>query len=194
MLLNAVCYAIYGSTPRGVKVEELVRRGSKKCSVTLELHDHGVAYRIVRSRKPNSLRFYANGVIVEDKPQDAIDRVIGLSLKTFYRCIYFPQKSDTSYLISNDRDKKEILANIIEDLTSFDVANGTEKEDVKVLESKKSNLRYSHGVLDDSVSELIGDLDYHSEKSTEFESDKEKSMAALANSNQLPWEKLDKVA
>jgi len=181
-LVSAIAFALYSGVPRDIKIDEVVRRGCKKCSVCLDFDEDGVAYRIERGRKPNFLRFLINGVEVEDDPQKAIERVIGLSLKTFYRCIYFPQKTDTNYLISNDRDKKEILTNILDDLSIFDLVERKIKEEVKGVKSSLESLGYSLGSVTGSLTETVSNMEYYKEKSENFEEERSSKISSLSES------------
>ena len=122
-ILSAIAWGGYGEIPKDANVDEVIRHGQKSCEVRLE-HDD---FTIVRSRGPNDLCVYYPG---KDKPyrgkdaretQKHIEKLLGMTFKTFCQSIYFPQNYPNKFVTANQEDKGRILSEIL-DLEQFDRA------------------------------------------------------------------------
>lgn len=103
-LVDAISWACYGYTARGVSGDSVVNSKVKKgCWVCVELEDDVAIYTIERKRKPNALTLTvldkATGKSTpltkgtEKETQEVIDRVLGCSLEVFLAAIYAGQET-----------------------------------------------------------------------------------------------------
>lgn len=93
--VSALTYALYGEAIGKIKKDNLINKiNAKDMLVTLDFEVNGSSYRLERGRKPNVLRFLANGQVygntVTDEAQGdnketqkEIERVIGMSSELF---------------------------------------------------------------------------------------------------------------
>lgn len=94
LLLDALCWALWGSTIRGSKSAKVVNRHRKKnCVVTVAFEDQGNEYKVVRHQadkehyKANDLEFFVNGTsdvgssIAET--QASVTEALGFEFSTF---------------------------------------------------------------------------------------------------------------
>jgi len=104
-IVDALCWAIYGVTARGVTGDAVVNKTTKKnCSVTVILEDGSEKYRVTRYRKDAT---YKNQVIIhkvdgssstdiskgtDKETQEVINQVIGCSLDVFMAAVYAGQE------------------------------------------------------------------------------------------------------
>jgi DNA repair exonuclease SbcCD ATPase subunit len=137
-LFHALSWCIYGELPKDIKVEELIRRGEKSCSVTVIFAIDSVQYTVTRKR-PSSLEFTIGNEKQKGNPkylQALIEQTIGLSYKQFLITSYFPQKGDSSRFIKqNDSMAKDFLSTIL----SFNKTEQAYKKlhlELKELETK----------------------------------------------------------
>lgn len=110
-IADALCWALYGKTARGLAGDAVVNRTAKKdCRVVVNLEEGNDQYSIIRYRKDstdkNLLRFHywPNGVVdksvtvvtltegTEKLTQDKIERVLGCSYEVFRAAIYAGQE------------------------------------------------------------------------------------------------------
>lgn len=106
-IVDAICWAIYGTTARGISTDAVVNRKAKKdCQVAVVLVDGDKEYRIVRHRKHSvgknmvtvSERDLTTGAGADiskgtDKEtQEVIDAVMGCSLDVFMAAVYAGQE------------------------------------------------------------------------------------------------------
>ncbi len=93
-LMQALSYAAFDAPINKIRKDNLINRtNGKGMMVTLEYSSKGVDYKIERGRRPNTLRFYVNGVEQsEDKDtaqgenkdtQKEIERTLGMSHDMF---------------------------------------------------------------------------------------------------------------
>jgi DNA repair exonuclease SbcCD ATPase subunit len=115
-LFQALSWCLYGEIPRDVKVEELVRRGQKACSVSTTFEIDGSKYVVTR-RRPSGVDLVVNNEKFKGNPkliQAVIEQTIGLSYDQFLITSYFPQNEDSSrFLKQNDTKAKDFLSAIL---------------------------------------------------------------------------------
>lgn len=96
MLLDALTWALWGSTVRGLTSDEVINNQIQcNCSVAIDFEDAGNSYQIVRYRKnktdknwkPNDLVLFHNGEDVSgpsiSATQDMINSLVGIDFITF---------------------------------------------------------------------------------------------------------------
>ncbi len=167
-LMNAICYALFGSLPTSIKADDVINVNSDNgCTVELLLENNSTSYKIIRGRKPNIIRFYVNDEEKNDidskKTQSLIEKTLNINFDIFINSVYFSQNSQ-SFLHLNDASKKEMLTNIL-NLNVFDSANEIVKSTIRQQED--AILEYSANVklldsnkiqLSDQVSSLLSHL------------------------------------
>lgn len=94
-IVQAICYAIYGSPLTQIKKDNLINKtNSKNMEVVLEFEKNGEKHRIERGRRPNYLKWLVDNKIVNSPDTDEaegdsrwtqkeIERVIGISHTLF---------------------------------------------------------------------------------------------------------------
>lgn len=97
VIIQALSYALFGEPINKIKQDNLINRtNGKNMVVTVDFEVRGVAYRIVRGRKPNVLKFFINEQEQKSsddsqgdsrETQDAIERVIGMTADMFRQII-----------------------------------------------------------------------------------------------------------
>ena len=85
-LWDAVCFALYGTSVKGLRAADLVTSGQQVLSVSLELKIDDSTYVIHRTAPPMRIH-------LDDEPyeQDGIDRLVGLSRGRFLNSVIFGQ-------------------------------------------------------------------------------------------------------
>jgi len=141
--VNALCWGLYGKLPKDVKIDEVIRRGTKSCSVEIIFTD----YSIIRQRGPNKLYIKMNGQLIAEKDaketQKRIESLIGLSFEAFCQTIYFAQNYPKKFITANQEEKAIILSEI-QDLSKFDEARTKVKNDLSQIKQAIENTRLDH--------------------------------------------------
>jgi DNA repair exonuclease SbcCD ATPase subunit len=120
---DALCWALYGTTARGVEGDEVVNRAAgKNCHVYVEIVDGDDAYAIIRYRKhtkeKNGLRLVhvdRSGVETdltqgtEKLTQAKIDKILGCSYEVFKAAIYCGQEQQIDIPALTDKGLKVLV-------------------------------------------------------------------------------------
>ena len=121
---ECIVYALYGKTiksPKKISHKDVINNKSgKKLSVELCFDD----YKIVRTRKPDSLRVWKSDASVFDESteitlggmpttQELIENIIGLSYESFLNVCVFTDDNGSSFLELEPNDKRKIIENLL---------------------------------------------------------------------------------
>ena len=98
-ILNALCYALYGTAISNIKKDNLINKiNGKNMLVSLEFENNGINYKVERGRKPNILKFVVNDIVHGGEELDEargemkdtqveINQAIGVSYELFKHVI-----------------------------------------------------------------------------------------------------------
>ena len=117
-LFEAIFWCLFGKTTKGLGATDVVRRGKKKCSVTLEIElVDGRTLVLTRERTPAlALSATIDGAEVSADTnrdlQDKILGVLGLNEKLFLSLAYFSQQDVTLLSEATDAEIKEIMSDL----------------------------------------------------------------------------------
>lgn len=113
-ILNAICWALFGRTLKGVQGKDVVMWGHNNCKVILHLKQGGMLYEIERTL--DSLIFKMDGTPVVGNRTD-IQTTIGSVFKTefysFSRSAAFAQGQVEFLAASGDADKKKLFKDLL---------------------------------------------------------------------------------
>lgn len=172
-IADAICWAIYGVTARGVSTDAVVNKKSKKdCSVEVYLKDGADEYRITRYRKDST---YKNQTLVQKKDsvpgampidlhkgteretQEVIDKLIGCSLDVFQAAVYAGQEKMPDLPSMTDKQLKLM----IEEAAGVEVlsrAHTKAREKLNEVSRKETEIRAktsaAEGMRDQATTEL----------------------------------------
>jgi exonuclease SbcC len=144
-VIDAICFALYGDLPRKVKFEEVINWNESSLDIQVSFFKNNKHHFIHRGRNPNLLNFYVDTVLKNGKDnretQQIITKMLGLSLNTFLRSIYYSQNTDVvaQFLSSNDEEKKDVLTELL-DLYIYDECYDSVKKDSQAFLEKKNEL------------------------------------------------------
>lgn len=184
LILDAVCWCLWGETVRGLASDEVVRRQiGKDCCVSLTVKEGGNTYVITRHRKdtrvdkPNDLRLFINGVEKGKKMknlQEIVNRIIGFDFDTF--CVMMPGTGINAASLT-DSKIKEILEKLLqtEQLTA---AYTEAREKLKVVENELKLQTSTHQSILAQLSALDHEIAQLKELEQSFETKKAESVAA----------------
>jgi DNA repair exonuclease SbcCD ATPase subunit len=146
VFLNSIVFAIYGDSVKKLKLSEIIREGCTSMSTDVTLTTHLGEVRIVRSRGPNQIELYVNGVKFEStkvKIEDQILSSLDLTFNQFIQVCYRYQKADDRFLKLNDTQKKEFLTSVL----NLDAYSAAYKATHQTLTDKEKELAKLNGLL-----------------------------------------------
>lgn len=146
---NALCWGLYGTLPKDLNTDDVIKTGNKSCKVMIYLNDGHV---IERSRKPNDLCIWKPYASEPTKGKDSretqqlINKLVGMSFDTFCQSVYFAQNYNNKFITATQEDKAKILSEL-QDLGIFDRASKKaidllkqyKMTDLQTLQSSKSH-------------------------------------------------------
>lgn len=159
-ILNAISFGLYDKLPRKVTATELVRRGTKRGSVSCKV-DTGSEILVVSRSRPKGVHFYreSNGALEElSLTQEEWENKLRLSYNQFVVAMYCSQANSAAtqrFLLLNDSDKKQFLLQLL-NLNEFVLCKNICDEIVYKLLLKFQELQQK-------VSELQVKIDAYSE-------------------------------
>lgn len=123
-LVDALCWALFGTTARGVKGDSVVNNVAKKdCSVTVLMSNGESFYSVVRYRKHKAgknaliIQLVAeDGSLMTDlskgtdaETQKEVERILGCSLEVFMAAVYAGQEVMPDLPKMTDRELKRLI-------------------------------------------------------------------------------------
>ncbi|HEY3832820.1 MAG TPA: SMC family ATPase [Acidimicrobiia bacterium] len=127
-VIDAICFALYGSVPRYEHASlkaPVVTTNATEARVELDFSSGGERYRIVRTvrRKGNGKvqldRLAADGTLAEPLTSSVSDTkrlvpaIVGLKFDEFTKCVVLPQGAFATLLHANDADRNELLTSVL---------------------------------------------------------------------------------
>lgn len=188
-LLEALVWCLFGHTTKKLKSDDVVNRniGANTC-VELDIESSEAEYKVVRYRQhtknKNDLVFLVNGIEHAGKnnqeTQDVINNTLKIDYKLFLNSVFFPQESKFNFIASTDKEKKEILTDIL-DLKYLDDAQDKAKKELKKIERdiEDNNLKIS--MLERQIEDIKSEQDLYSKKKTNWEKENLEKQSILAN-------------
>jgi DNA repair exonuclease SbcCD ATPase subunit len=124
-IADAICWALYGVTARGVSTDAVVNKTAKKdCEVAIHLIDGAEEYRITRYRKHSAhknqtfvLQRDPNPAVIpielhkgtERETQEVINKLVGCSLDVFQAAVYAGQEKMPDLPAMTDKQLKLMI-------------------------------------------------------------------------------------
>lgn len=111
---DAVCWALYGKTARGLKATNVVSWSKKaKCGVTFVFDHGGERYEVFRSQSPNKLELGVGGGARQSAEQSDIEAALGLGYDSFLYAVLFSQFRP-AFLDLKPTAKAELFSSILD--------------------------------------------------------------------------------
>ena len=154
-LFDAIYFVLFGKSLRGLRIDQLVRNGQTRMSVTLAFSDHtGQNYVLSRGRDGGnsffSLERDGEALSFESRGfQKALDEIIGISESLFKQVVLFGQGTKRFSELS-DTEKKELIEEVLQLDVYAKAANLASKDATELLNEKKKG----EAVLEQQISML----------------------------------------
>jgi len=120
-IINALSYGMYGEALTNIRRDNLINKtNAKGMIVTVDFNINGKEYRIERGRRPNSLKFYINGVEKADDEQQGdsretqkeIERIIGFPHNMFKHLIALNTYTEP-FLSMKTNDQRDMIEQLL---------------------------------------------------------------------------------
>jgi len=123
---EALCWALYGRTIRGVAADDVVRRDSllegdedsPRCFVEVTFSVDETPFSVCRSRFPAGVSFKRGSHNITMPTMQATDAkirdILGMTFQVFTNSVYFPQGLPYRFTQVGDSEKKAVLDDILQ--------------------------------------------------------------------------------
>lgn len=184
-MLDALTFALYGKSFRGINVKNLVNSVNERDSVVeVEFTINGNDYRIVRGQKPKIFEIHKNGELVNqdakstDYQQVLEQQILRMSYRSFCQVVILGSSNYIPFMRLPSKDRKVIVENLL-DINIFSDMSTIIK--AKVSENKDM-LQILKGRIDNLMTKIEGSVDLvkRLEKKSKESKDKyEKDIAGI---------------
>ena len=186
-IADAICWALFGVTARGVSTDAVVNKTAKKdCYVELYLEDAGEEYCIVRHRKDSANK---NATFVKQKSaipgalptdlhkgteketQEVINAIVGCSLEVFQAAVYAGQEKMPDLPAMTDKQLKLM----IEEAAGVEVlskAHSIARERLNAAKSTYAVAERESMTLGSQYASVVDSILEEEKKHTEYESNR----------------------
>lgn len=170
-ILNAICVALYGQTPKGAKKKQLINHNSDEYVIELWADNLRVK-RSMHKKGSEELEFdygskpYTGGV---SELQPILEEYLGMDFSAFCNiCFLSTESQGSSFLSATSGDRMKILQAFI-DTVDFEAAAERIKDDMEELEIKKSKAEWTLQEMAERVPLLRAKLEQANERLQQFE-------------------------
>lgn len=137
-IFNAISFALYNKLPRKITASEILRRGTKSGSVTLDVSlEDGHTYSVKRNR-PSGVSFKKDGIDIT-LTQEEFESKLKLSYDQFLVAMYCAQNTETRFLYLNDSSKKDFIVQLL-GLNKFSLVKKSADLKISDLEKQLSEI------------------------------------------------------
>lgn len=199
-LFEAVYWALFGTTTKGVTASDVIRWGSEgAATVTLEFRAPHQTASITRTRKPNATTIYAEvdgeeivGASATEISDTFCESVLGVTPKIFQALAYYSQERITLFSRATDAERKNMLADLA-GLSGYQEAATAAGERIRDVEEIERQLTAQAVAERSTLQEVKEDIKGTKTAVREFEADrKERMVRALrileeVRAEQEPW-------
>ena len=164
-IVNALSYGLYGDALTNIRKDNLINKTNGKAMiVSVEFERDGVAYRIERGRRPNTLKFFVDGTEPGDgeqqgdsrETQKEIEKIIGFPHEMFKQLIALNTYTEPflSLKANDQRAMIEQLLGITELSLKADILkellkvtkDRIKEEEIRITAVKNSNERVERNI------------------------------------------------
>ena len=190
-IFEAIYWCLFGETLRNIKSSDGIvnQKVKKDCSVTLELQEGDVLYRVERYRKhtqhKNNLYLYINDVDSRGKDnretQKHIESIIGMDKLAFANSVVFGQghsKNLKRFSEMTDSEKKETLEKIL-NLEVFAQSYDFVKDNLRTLEAARHEAERRAQELSERVISCEEKVTSAIQRAADFEKEKSFEVSEL---------------
>jgi DNA repair exonuclease SbcCD ATPase subunit len=178
-LFEAIYWALFGKTTKGISSDDVIQRGEKECAVELIFDD----LKVERSRRKNSggvFKVTALGERWGVSPKEGtntLEQYLGVTPELFQALAYFSQSRLVLFSQASDSERKEMLS----DLCGLDVyqkAATAARSSGSLLEHEISRISGNTFLLERQCGELLEQCCRLEEKRNQWETVARETLAA----------------
>jgi len=151
-IAEALLWVLFDRTARGIKADEIIKRGSKKAQVKVEFTVDGKPFIVTRERtkgKPVARVVSDKDLTPHDQREvnDLITSILGIGFDQFLLMVVFSQGFDTRFSSMSDTERKELLESYL-GIEVYEQAKLLAATEVKAHKEEKNAVTYNIAKLE----------------------------------------------
>ena len=174
-ILDALTYALYGKSFRGINIKSLINSiNEKDCVVEVEFESGGHEYKIVRGMKPKVFEIYRDGDLVDqeakavDYQQMLEDQILRMTYKAFCQVVILGSSNYTPFMKLSTGDRRKVVEDLL-DINIFSLMN-------VVLKSRLTSAKDKLVLVKGAISALEAKIEGHERVISTLEKKKKESV------------------
>ena len=188
-LSEVLVYGLYGNTirKRVTHTDVIHNKTGKHLEVEVIFKMGEVRYRIIRTRKPDSLRLWQNGpgwdeLTLGGSPatQTRIEEILGMNHKAFVNVVYFGQHNDYNFLECTAADQRQIAESLLS-LEDFKNYCEQAKGDTKEIKTQIKELTAAYEQICAAETNGASRIEQIKRKKVDWENNCQKEIETLGN-------------
>ena len=159
-MLDALTYALYGKSFRGINISSLVNSVNEKdCVVEIEFQSGKHKYKVIRGMKPKVFEIHRDGLLLDqdakanDYQQMLEDQILKMSYKAFCQVVILGSSNYTPFMKLSTSDRRSVVEDLL-DINIFSLMNS-------VLKERLTNVKDRIGLLKGTIVGLEAKITGH---------------------------------
>ena len=143
-MLDALTYALYGKSFRGINIKNLINSVNEKdCVVEVEFVSGGSEYTVRRGMKPKLFEIKKDGTVLDqeskslDQQQMLEEQILKMSYKAFCQVVILGSSNYTPFMKLSVGDRRSVVENLL-DINIFSLMNSVLKKRLTIIKDKLS--------------------------------------------------------
>ena len=187
-IINALSYALFEKPIGNVKKDNLVNNiNEKNMMVSVEFNKNGNNYKIVRGRKPNTIKLYINSKDFDESvaqgetrdTQEEIDHILGISHELFKQIVSL-NATEIPFLSMKAAQQREIIEELL-GITLLSEKAETLKERIKETQREIDQEFFKIETIRQLNVKTISQIERLVAQSNKWEKDKEQTISDLSS-------------
>lgn len=182
MLVAAIRWCLYGTTPQGLEGDEVINRKFKACFVGVDGKVGKQKFSITRERGPFKLRFYIDGADetqgTSTATQEKITKFLGMTEATFVNSVMFGQTPGYRFSTLTDKEQKAVLDDAL-GIDQYARALDVARERMREIQKDQTSAEYEQSLIVTKIREAARDLRSYKDEHADFDAKRAAKLKAL---------------
>jgi len=190
-MLDALTYALYGKSFRGVVIGSLVNSiNEKDCVVEVEFQSGNHTFKVVRGMKPKIFEIYKDDILIDqdakanDYQQMLEDQILKMSYKAFCQVVILGSSNYTPFMKLSAGDRRNVVEDLL-DINIFSLMNAVLKERLVNVKDRISLLKSTISAYEAKMSGHKRVLETLERKKKESVEGKQEDISRLQEQQQI---------
>tara|TARA_Y100000310_G_scaffold344041_1_gene454736 strand:+ start:21483 stop:23066 length:1584 start_codon:yes stop_codon:yes gene_type:complete len=191
--LDALCFALFGKSFRGINIPQLVNSiNEKDCEVEIEFTIGKDEYKIIRGINPKKFEIHKNGEVLDqdakskDYQKILEEQILKMTYKSFCQVVILGSSNYIPFMQLPAKDRRLVVENLL-DIDVFSVMNTLVRARLQMTKEYIKDIDHKIEIAKSKIDEKQKLIDALKKKSADSIEDY-KSEIAINNEQVLKWQ------